>query len=251
MLEKNKLYLGDCLELMKDIDDNSIDLILCDLPYGTTQCAWDTIIPFAPLWQQYERIIKPNGVICLTAAQPFTSALIMSNPNLFKYELIWEKTHPKNHLNAKKQPMRAHENILIFYKKPPTYNPQKTYGHKRKVAHTNYTKEADGNSVYGKEVRKTSYDSTERYPTSVQTISNADLTNLIHPTQKPVPLMEWLIKTYTNKGDLVLDNCFGSGTTGIACISTERNFIGIEKEKKYFDKANERIWQYSRKTRLF
>lgn len=232
---------GDCLELMSHIKDLSVDLILCDLPYGTTACKWDSIIPFELLWSYYERVIKPNGAIVLTATQPFTSALIMSNPKLFKYEWIWQKTHPKGHLNAKKQPMRAHESILVFYKSPCTYNPQKTTGHSRKVAKTSYVKEHTGDSVYGREVRNTNYDSTERYPITVQVFPNADLTNVLHPTQKPVDLMEYLIKTYTNEGDIVLDNCMGSGTTGVACVNTSRRFIGIEKDEKYFHIAKERI----------
>lgn len=237
----NDIHFGDCLELMKNIPDASIDAVLCDLPYGTTQCKWDTIIPFDKLWEGYERVIKPKGVIILTAAQPFTSTLIMSNLELFKYDLIWQKTHPKGHLNAKKQPMRAHESICIFYKKLGTYNPQMTFGHKRKVAITRYTKENDGSGVYGKEIRNTQYDSTERYPLSVQKFSNADLTNVKHPTQKPVKLFEWLIKTYTNEGDLVLDTCSGSGTTGIAAINTERNYILMENDLKYYTESRDRI----------
>lgn len=241
MERQNVVLHGDCLELMMDIPHKSLDMILCDLPYGTTQCSWDAIIPFNRMWLAYERIIKDNGVICLTSAQPFTSALIMSNPKLFKYELIWQKTHPKGHLNAKKQPMRAHENILIFYKKSGIYNPQMTTGHKRKVAKTNYVKENDGNSVYGREVRNTNYDTTERYPLSVQKVSNADLTKVLHPTQKPIELFEYLIKTYTNEGDTILDNCAGSGTTAIACINTNRKYILMEKEEKYFNIIKNRI----------
>ena len=169
-----ELWQGDCLELMNDIPDKSIDMILADPPYGTVQCRWDTIIPFEPMWKQINRVIKDNGAILLFSSQPFTSALIMSNPKMFKYEWIWHKTHPKGHLNAKKMPMRAHENIEVFYKKPPTYNPQMTHDHKRKVAKTNYIREADGNSCYGREVRKTSYDSTDRYPLDIQIFSNAD-----------------------------------------------------------------------------
>jgi len=242
MLEINKIFNADCLELMNDIDDKSIDMILCDLPYGTTKCKWDTIIPFDKLWQQYERIIKNNGAIVLTAAQPFTSKLIISNLKLFKYEWIYKKTHAKGHLNAKKMPMRCHENICIFYKNPPTYNPQKTFGHKRKVSNVRCIKEADGNSVYGKEVRKTNYDSCERYPLSVQEFSNAyDVNNALHPTQKPVALLQYLIKTYSNEGDLVLDNCAGSCTTAIAAINTNRNYICIEKDENYWAIGCDRI----------
>jgi site-specific DNA-methyltransferase (adenine-specific) len=226
---------------MKSIPDKSVDMILCDLPYGTTACKWDTIIPFEPLWEQYERITKENGAIVLTACQPFTSVLVTSNIKRFRYDLVWQKTHPKGHLNAKKQPMRAHESILIFSKQPTVYNPQKTVGHKRKVAKTEYTKEHEGNSVYGREVRNTNYDSTERYPLSVQIFPNADLTKVLHPTQKPVELFEYLIRTYTNEGDLVLDNCAGSGTTAIACLNTKRRYICIEKDETYFNTMSNRI----------
>lgn len=236
-----KLLQGDCLELMKNIPDNSIDMILCDLPYGRTQNRWDKAIPFEPLWEQYERIIKENGAILLFGMQPFSSALIMSNQKLFRYEWIWKKTLPKGHLNAKKMPMRAHESINVFYKKLPTYNPQMTHGHKRKVATTHYVKEADGSGCYGKEVRNTSYDSTSRYPLDVQEFSNGDQTKKFHSTQKPVPLLEYLIKTYTNPGDLVLDNCMGSGSTGVACVNTGRNFIGIELDENFFNIAKSRI----------
>lgn len=180
------------------------------------------------------------------SSQPFTSALVMSNPKMFKYEWIWYKTHPKGHLNAKKMPMRVHENIEVFYKKPPTYNPQMTHGHKRKVAKINYIRESDGNSCYGREVRNTFYDSTDRYPLDIQIFSNADQSNKLHPTEKPVKLCEYMIKTYTNEGETVLDNCMGSGTTGVAALNLHRNFIGIEIMKKYFDIAKERISNYNK-----
>lgn len=236
-----KLLCGDCLELMKDIPDGSIDMILCDLPYGTTTCKWDTVIPFEPLWEQYNRMLKRNGAAVLFSAQPFTSALVMSNLRNFKYEWVWEKTLPKGHLNAKKMPMRAHENILVFYRKPPVYNPQMTHGHKRKIAHTRYTRESNGDSCYGAERRDTQYDSTDRYPRDVQVFSNGDQTNKLHPTQKPVELCEYMIRTYTNPGEVVLDNCMGSGSTGVACMNTGRQFIGMELDKGYFDIAQERI----------
>lgn len=236
-----RLIKGDCLIEMQNIPDKSIDAIICDLPYGTTQCKWDTIIPFDKLWEHYNRIIKDNGAILLFGAEPFSSTLRLSNLKLFKYDWIWNKTHPKGHLNAKKQPMRAHEIISVFYKKQCTYNPQKTQGHARKIAKTYYVKENTGNSVYGKEVRNTEYDSTERYPLSVQVFSNADLSNVMHPTQKPVTLLEYLVRTYTNEGDAVLDNTMGSGTTGVACKNLNRNFIGIELDEKYFNIAKERI----------
>ena len=235
------LIHGDCLIEMQSIPDKSIDAIICDLPYGTTACRWDTVIPFELLWSQYERVIKDDGAIVLFGAEPFSSLLRLSNLKLYKYDWVWRKTHPKGHLNAKKQPMRAHEVMSVFYKKQCLYNPQKTTGHARKVAKTSYIKESNGDSVYGKEVRDTAYDSTERYPTSVQTFSNADLTNVLHPTQKPLELLEYLVKTYTNEGDTVLDNTMGSGTTGVACINLKRGFVGIEMDDNYFEIAKKRI----------
>lgn len=246
-----ELINGDCQTLMRGIFDESIDMIFCDLPYGTTACKWDAIIPFDLMWEQYERIIKPDGVIVLTASQPFTAALIMSNPKLFKYEWIWQKTHPKGHLNAKKQPMRAHESVLVFYKELGTYNPQKTQGHARKVARTSYVKEHTGDSVYGREERNTNYDSTERYPLSVQVFPNADLTNVLHPTEKPVSLVEYMIRTYTNDGEMVLDNCAGSGTTGIACMNAKRNCMLIEKDQQYYEIAKQRLQNHASQTVLF
>ncbi|HDI2487788.1 TPA: site-specific DNA-methyltransferase [Acinetobacter baumannii] len=232
-----KLHHGDCLEIMGNIPDQSIDMILCDLPYGTTCCAWDTIISFNPLWAHYERIIKPNGAIVLFAANPFAAVLATSNLKLFRYEMILEKPAATGFLNAKKQPLRAHENILVFYKSQPTYNPQKTTGHKRKTA-----KRKDiGSEHYGKQLNIKDYDSTERYPRSVQLFSSDKQKSNLHPTQKPVALCEYLIRTYTNVGEVVLDNCMGSGTTGIACINTDRKFIGIEKESKYFEIAKKRL----------
>ena len=236
------LRLGDCLEVMKSIPNKSIDAIICDLPYGTTACKWDSVIPFEPLWAQYKRIIKDNGAIVLTAQTPFDKVLGSSNLPMLKYEWIWEKTHPTGHLNAKKMPMKAHENALVFYKSIGTYNPQKTFGHPRKTATVRTT---EISSVYGmqKQVGKT-YDSTERYPRSVLKISSDKQTSNFHPTQKPVALMEYFIKTYTNEGETVLDNCMGSGTTGVACKNLGRKFIGIEKNLDYFEIAKNRIEQY-------
>ncbi|MCD7996485.1 MAG: site-specific DNA-methyltransferase [Clostridiales bacterium] len=236
-----ELWHGDCLELMKNIPDKSVDMILCDLPYGTTQCRWDVIIPFEPLWEQYKRVTKENGAILLFSSQPFTSALVMSNLKMFKYEWIWQKTHPKGHLNAKKMPMRAHENIEVFYSKPPTYNPQMTHGHNRKVASSNYIRESNGDSCYGREVRITSYDSTDRYPLDVQVFSNGDQRKKLHRTQKPLELCEYMIRTYTNEGDLVLDSCMGSNTTGLAAKNLNRRYIGIEKDNNIFQIAKQRI----------
>lgn len=242
-----KLLNGDCLQLMKDIPDKSIDMILCDLPYGTTRCKWDSVIDFAALWGGYNRIIKDNGAIVLFSTQPFTAQLVNSNLKHFRYEWIWRKTQAKNHMNAKKQPLRAHENIEVFYKKPPTYNPQMTHGHKRKVSTRRYTRENTGASCYGREVRNDHYDSTDRYPVDVQTFSNGDQTKRYHVTQKPVDLLAYLIRTYTNEGETVLDNCMGGGSTGVACLLTGREFIGMEKDPDTFKIAKDRIEAAERK----
>jgi len=237
MLELNKIYNMDCMEGMKLIDDRSIDMILCDLPYGTTACKWDTVIPFEPLWEQYERIIKDNGAIVLFGSQPFTSALVMSNLKLFRYEWIWQKTLATNFMLVKKQPAKKHENILVFYKKQPTYNPQMEIGKPYKDKPRKRTVGIHGNA---ETIKKAINNEGTRYPSSVLLFSNGNNGN-VHPTQKPVELCEYLIKTYTNEGETVLDNCMGSGTTAIACINTGRNFIGFELDKHYCDIANERI----------
>ena len=237
-MSKYKLVNGECLKVMKRIKDNSIDLILCDLPFGTTACSWDSIIPFESLWESYNRIIKKEGAVVLFASQPFTAALLMSNPTGFKYEWIWRKNKASNFLLAKKMPLKSHENILVFGS-TKSYNPQMSTGHKpgnratRRIASNCYGKSED--SEYGGK--------TERYPKSMldfNVIHNGSK-NRVHPTQKPVPLLEYLIKTYTNKGDAVLDNCMGSGSTGVACMMTERRFVGIEMDKKYFKIARNRI----------
>lgn len=236
MLNNAELHHGDCLQLMKDIPDQSIDMVLCDLPYGTTNCRWDSVLPYNLLWQQYFRMCR--GAVVLFAQSPFDKALGMSNIKYLRYEWIWEKTHPTGHLNAKKAPMKAHENILVFYGKQPTYNPIKTTGHVRKAA----VKRSDKTPIYGEQTfTELPYDSTERYPRSVLTFASDKQTSNIHPTQKPVALCEYLIRTYTNEGDTVLDNCMGSGTTGIACLNTNRKFIGIESDPIYFAVAKERI----------
>ena len=239
-MELNKIYNQDCLVGMESIQDKSIDMILCDLPYGTTKNQWDSIINLDKLWEQYNRIIKDNGAIVLTAQTPFDKVLGVSNLKMLKYEWIWEKTSATGHLNAKKMPMKAHENILVFYKKLPTYNPQKTTGHERKVSTAKHKRNSKNSSNYG-ESSATTYDSTERYPRSVQIFSTDKQKSSFHPTQKPVALFEYLIKTYTNEGDLVLDNCMGSGTTAIACINTNRNYIGFELDSGYYNLTNERI----------
>jgi len=236
-----ELHQGDCLEVMAGLSAGSVDLILCDLPYGTTACAWDAVIPFEQLWTAYKRVLRPSGAVVLTAAQPFTTALIASNYEWFKYAWAWNKVLPRGHLNAKKQPMRVHEDIAVFSRGSTLYNPQKSTGHVRKIARTTYSKGGDGSQVYGKERRDTFYDSDERYPTTIVTFSTADQRGKVHPTQKPVALMEYLIRTYTNPGDVVLDNTMGSGTTGVAAIQSGRRFIGIERDATYFAIAQKRI----------
>jgi len=235
---KNKIICGDCLEVMKNIPDKSIDMILCDLPYGTTACKWDTIIPFEPFWEQYKRIIKDNGAIVLTASQPFTSALVMSNIKMFKYEWVWEKSKAVGYLNSKIMPLIAHENIVVFSQGKTTYNAQKTSGH----APYNKGKSHRPTDVYGKQVEVlVKNDDGTRHPRTVQYFKTAENEGKLHPTQKPVALFEYLIKTYTNEGDLVLDNCAGSGTTGVACKNLNRNYILIEKEPEYIDIINKRL----------
>ena len=237
------LIKGDCLLLMDNIPNKSIDMVLCDLPYGTTQNKWDSIIPLEKLWEKYRRVIKDDGVIVLFAQTPFDKVLGCSNLKMLRYEWIWEKTSATGHLNAKKMPMKAHENILVFYKKLPTYNPQKTSGHKRKVSKAEHKINCVKTTNYG-EHGLTTYDSTERYPRSVQVFKTDKQKESLHPTQKPVALLEYLIKTYTNEGETVLDNCMGSGSTGVACINTNRNFIGIELDDTYFEICKNRVAQY-------
>jgi site-specific DNA-methyltransferase (adenine-specific) len=236
----NQIIQGDCLVEMQKIEDKSIDMILCDLPYGTTACKWDTIIPFKPLWEQYKRIIKDNGVIVLTASQPFTSALVMSNIKMFKYCWIYEKSQGCNFAQCNHMPMATHEDICVFgsfglsknAKTQPVYNPQglkDCHIVKKDKIYTEHRPSLQERDY----IRKKS-----NYPRQIIKFNKE---TGLHPTQKPVALFEYLIKTYTNEGDLVLDNCIGSGTTAIACINLKRNFIGIEKEQKYVDIANKRI----------
>ena len=227
---------GDCLELMKDIPDRSVDMILCDLPYGTTACKWDSIIPFEELWKGYCRIIKDDGAIILFGSEPFTSILICSQISLFRYDLIWDKQKGCDFLNANRKPLRSHENILVFYKKSPTYNKQYWYstpykkinGNKKQSSVYHDSHDVDTESTDGK-----------RNPLSILSFPRDG--NRVHPTQKPVALLEYLIKTYTNEGETVLDNCMGSGSTGVACVNTNRRFIGIELDDKYFEIAKQRI----------
>lgn len=234
-----ELHHGDCLEIMPSIPDKSIDIILCDLPYGTTQNKWDSILPLNRIWQQYERIISDNGCIVLTADGIFTGVLMMSNPKWFKYKLIWDKKSTSGFLNAKRMPLRRNEDILVFAKGKTTYNPiMEERGKPRKKG--GYV--GGNKGTYGSYKEDIKFNN-EYYPTSIIEISNANQKAKIHPTQKPVELMEYLIKTYTNEGDTVLDNCMGSGTTGVACKKTGRNFIGIEKDQKYFEIAKKRLYE--------
>ncbi|ALM64228.1 DNA methylase [Lactococcus phage 936 group phage Phi91127] len=266
MIELNKIYNEECLEGMKKIPDGSVDMILCDLPYGTTACTWDEIIPFKPLWEQYERVIKDNGAIVLTASQPFTSKLVMSNIKWFKHEWIWEKQRASNFMRANHEPLKYHENILVFSKGLLNFNPQrykvleideimtmtkkemevmmksKHYDRFGRVDKRKTVRGPNENKKYlGSEIKRVrNADDGFRNPKSVLKINNK-LHGNIHPTQKPVPLFEYLIRTYTNKGDTVLDNCMGSGTTAIACLNTERNFIGFELNEEYYNMSLKRI----------
>lgn len=244
-----QLYSGDCLEVMKNIPDNSVDLILCDLPYGITRNKWDSIIPLNKLWEQYKRITKENCAICLFADGMFMAKLMTSNPKMWRYNLVWNKVLPSGFLNANRMPLRTTEEIVVFYNKQPIYNPQKTKGtpnHSKGKA-VNKTSDDEGrvNNNYGK---YTIVDNNKelgdmKHPTSLITFSKPHPSVSLHPTEKPVHLCEWLIKSYTNENMTVLDNCMGSGSTGVACVNTNRNFIGIELDENYFNIAKERIEQ--------
>lgn len=247
-MDRVELHLGDCLEIMKQIPDGSVDAIICDLPYGTTACKWDSVIPFEPLWEQYKRIVKEKGAVVLFATQPFTSALVTSNVDMFRYSWVWDKDYGTDFQLAKLRPMRCHEDITVFSHSKTAngassnmnYYPQKTPLKKpvknggaptTKLLHDNSMKQLD--LIY-----------TEKSPMTVIKMSpvfNTKNNPRFHPTQKPITLMEYLVKTYTNEGDTVLDNCMGSGTTGVACKNLNRNFIGIEKDEAYFEIARKRI----------
>lgn len=232
-----KLFNGDCLKVMKNISDKSIDMVLCDLPYGTTNNEWDKIIPFELLWQAYNRIIKDNGCIALFGNQPFTSHLVISNEKYFRYSLVWVKNKFSDFLNAKRKPMKVNEDICIFYKKQPTYNPQYTYA--EPYTRWNTQNAVDKQTNYGKHKSNVAKSDGKRLPLTVLNFNRVE--RPLHPTQKPVDLLEWLIKTYTNENEIVLDNCMGSGSTGVACLNTNRKFIGIELDKKYYEIAKNRI----------
>ena len=236
-----KLMQGDCLERMKELPDASVDMILADPPYGTTSCKWDSIIPLDPMWEQLKRIIKPNGAIVMTASQPFTTTLIASNMRMFKYCWVWEKNLKTGNLNARRMPMGGHEDIVVFCKGSPTYNPQKRI---RTIEVPSGNKKNSRTSVYGSQRedyvnRQSDKINPDTVIRNIKCVHNS--TGKVHPTQKPVALMEYLIKTYTNDGDTVLDFTCGSGSTGVACVNTNRSFIGIELDPSYFKIAEQRI----------
>ena len=237
---ENRIFNEDCLTGMARLPDGCVDMILCDLPYGTTQNKWDAVISFELLWEQYRRVVKKDGAIVLFAGQPFTSQLICSNRAMYRYNWVWRKTTATGFLNAKKQPLRNHEDICVFYRQQPAYNPQKTTGHARKVSTAAHKRNCAMTGNY-REHNLTSYDSTERYPKTVLEFKTDKQHAALHPTQKPVALCEYLVRTYTSEGDLVLDSCMGSGTTAVACIRTGRQFVGFEKDKQYYDIAASRI----------
>jgi site-specific DNA-methyltransferase (adenine-specific) len=226
---------------------DSVDVVIADPPYGTTKCAWDAVIDIDRMWGCIKGLTADRSAIVLTAQTPFDKVLGVSNLEMLKYEWIWEKTNATGHLNAKKMPLKGHENVLIFYRKLPTYNPQMTQGHERKTA----TKRDTHSECYGKALKTTHYDSTERYPRSVQKFSSDKQRENLHPTQKPVKLFEYLVKTYSNPGDTILDFSMGSGTTGVACVNLGRIFIGIDDDPKHFETALQRIKNVSRQGRLF
>ena len=235
-----ELFKGDCLEVMKGIESGSVDAIICDPPYGTTACKWDSVIDFDLMWEQLNRVIKPNGAIVLFGSEPFSSALRMSNIKNYKYDWVWEKTTKTNHLNAKKQPLRRSELISLFYKKQPTYNPQGLIETEVSNFRPNHFKYKKGEKIYGEQKEHSVKSSYTNYPDNILIFSNPNSKSL-HPTQKPIALMEYLIKTYTNEGETVLDFTMGSGSIGVAAKQTGRSFIGIEQDENYFNIASERI----------
>jgi DNA modification methylase len=248
-MNRYRLLKGDCLERMKRIPDGSVDMVMTDPPYGTTACKWDSIIPLEPMWKQLKRIIKPNGAIVMTASQPFTTTLIASNMKMFKYCWVWKKSHPSGIALVNKRVMKYHEDVTVFYGKQPTYNPQKWEGvpshsvGKQTGSRTNSTSNPNM-------IQTTAEYPTSKHPRSIIKVPNPRLKGQ-HPTQKPVALMEYLIKTYTNEGETVLDFTMGSGTTGVACMNLNRKFIGIELESKYFKIAKRRIKHEADKAKIF
>ena len=244
-----KLYQGDCIDLMNNIDGRSIDCIICDLPYGVTQNQWDSVIDLDKLWACYKRILKPNGAVLLFGQDKFTMRVMLSNESWHRYNLIWNKEVPTGFLNANRMPLRVHEDIMVFYENLPTFNPQKYIGnspsHARCKKNSVPTEEASNNHNYGSykngDFNNDILNSNSKFPTSIISCERVPTGKCVHPTQKPIALLEWLIRTYSNEGDTVLDNCMGSGTTGVACKNTHRNFIGIELNEEYFKIAEKRI----------
>ena len=237
-----KLLQGDCLELMKDIQDKSIDMILCDLPYGTTQCKWDSVIPFEPLWEQYNRIIKDNGAVLLFGSEPFSSYLRMSNIKNYKYDWKWDKVVGSNFVQAKKQPLRIYEDICVFYKKQPTYNPQMT---ERDKKNERPAKKKSVNNIINMVCEDEGTRNKKKYPVNKieynRLSGELNSSKILHPCQKPIAILDYLIKTYTTDGEVILDNCMGSGSTGVAALNINRKFIGMELDEKYFQIAEKRI----------
>ena len=246
----NQVHCSDCLEFMKQMPDQCVDMVICDLPYGITACKWDSIIPFEPLWAQYTRIIQQNGIIVLTASQPFTSALIISKLDWFKYAMVWDKALPTGFQMSGLRPLKQHEDVIIFCQGSGTYNPQKVLRRKPRIYNRG------GAVVGGETLNEVKHDGQDRIlthyePRSIFCVSNTNNKAKEHPTQKPVPLFEYLIRTYSNEGDLILDNCAGSGTTGIACINTKRSFVLVEIDPGYCEIARKRIAQAREQPDLF
>lgn len=245
-----KLYHGDCLEIMPQIESGSIDMVLCDLPYGTTACSWDTVIPFGALWLEYNRVVKENGAVVLFGAEPFSSYLRMSNIKNYKYDLYWYKNKPSGALTASHQPMRAVETISVFYRKPPKYNPKMIKRTEQELKRLSKKSVITGGSeIDGRKWAKTAnrFDSLYKYPTNVlkfKTVFNRGKEKYAHPSQKPVPLLRYLVEMYTDRGDTVLDNTMGSGSTGVACCETGRNFVGIEQRDDYFNICRLRMYKH-------
>ena len=239
------LRLGDCLEVMKTIEDNSIDMVLCDLPYGTTSNKWDSVIDLDKLWSEYKRVIKINGPIILFADQPFTTNLISSNLKMWRYNFVWDKEVRTGFLNAKKMPLKQTEDICVFYKKLPTYNPIMTDAKKENIRHNFKDCSVSSNYQNKKGMHSKDYDGTKRYPVNIikhnRKQKECHPRKILHPTQKPVGILEYLIKTYSNENELVLDNTMGVGSTAIACINTNRNFIGIELNEDFYNLAKKRV----------
>jgi len=244
-MELNKIYNEDCLVGMNRIPDKCVDMIFTDLPFGTTNCKWDVIIPFDKMWAQYNRIIKDNGAILLFAQTPFDKLLGASNISMLRYEWIWEKSQATGHYNAKKAPMKAHENILVFYKKPPTYNPQKTQGHKPMNSYTKYVETQNNTQIYGRaKLEMSGGGQTDRYPRSVLKFPSDKQKSCLHSTQKPVALCEYFIKTYTNPGDLMVDTCAGVLSSIIACENLGRKYIAFEDDVEIYNEGMNRMNEY-------